>query len=82
MFMSKKPSRPCVQLQSISISNRLLCSDKPSLVRLGGQKVITNDHRNLIRQDLAIAQVLTHPQYKRSLYYNDIGLLRLATKVR
>lgn len=59
-----------------------ILSDKPSLVRLGGQKVITSEERNVFREDVPIAQVIVHPEYKRAFYYNDIGLLRLARRVK
>lgn len=57
-------------------------SDIPSVVRLGGQKVISSEDENIFREDVPIAKVIPHPEYKRSLYYHDIGLLRLTRKVR
>lgn len=44
--------------------------------------MITADERNLYREDVLIAEVIVHPDYQRSLYYNDIGLLRLDRGVK
>ena len=44
--------------------------------------MITADERNLYRDDVPIAGVITHPEYRRALYYHDIGLLRLVRRVK
>lgn len=80
LILTPHPPQPPTHNQIINLIT-LSGSDKPSLVRLGGQKVITAEKRSVFK-DVLIAEVIVHPEYQRALYYNDIGLLRLAGRVK
>ncbi|XP_018562070.1 serine protease persephone [Anoplophora glabripennis] len=50
---------------------------RPSVVRLGVANLTDTVHR----QDIKVAEVIPHPDYKNPLVYNDIGLVKLEKKV-
>ncbi|GLH11256.1 Serine protease snake [Gryllus bimaculatus] len=49
----------------------------PKVVRLGELNLKTTKETNR-HEDFAVAQSIPHPEYKDGVYYNDLGLLRLA----
>lgn len=50
------------------------------MVRLGDQNIRSRDD-GLVEVDIQIAEFIKHENYRRSSYYDDIGLIRLARKV-
>lgn len=52
----------------------------PTVVRLGDQNLKSRTD-GLSEVDIPIAEFITHEQYRRSSYYNDIALIKLSRSV-
>lgn len=55
--------------------------EKPKYVRLGEQNLLTDDD-GAKPVDYTITEIIRHPQYKISSYYNDIALFKLDRSVK
>ncbi|CRL05174.1 CLUMA_CG018012, isoform A [Clunio marinus] len=52
----------------------------PSFVRLGDQNIKSRTD-GLVEVDIAIAEFIAHEDYRRSSFYNDIALIKMAQRV-
>jgi secreted trypsin-like serine protease len=55
--------------------------NSPSIVRLGDQNLKTRSD-GLIEVDVPIAEFIKHEKYRKSSYYDDIALIKLARSVQ
>jgi hypothetical protein len=69
--------------KNLSISNIFVAradGAAPSMVRLGDQNLRSRSD-GLVEVDVPIAEFIKHERYRRSSYYDDIGLIRMARNV-
>ena len=55
--------------------------ESPSIVRLGDQNIASRKD-NLIEVDVPVADFITHENYKRNSFYDDIALIKMARAVK